>query len=89
MFRNRLHTARDIDGGNPPISSLGGRREPKEMSQPRFNFGAANKGLKQPDATHKPARRYRPGGKYAVYTGVSATHMGRSSIYPDDVGVGR
>lgn len=89
MFRQRLHTARDIDGGDPPISALGGRREPNELSQPRWNFGGANYGLKQPDVTHKQARRFRPGGKYSVYTGINPTHFGRSEIYPDDVGVGR
>ncbi len=67
MFRNRLHTARDIDGGNPPISALGGRREPREMSQPRWNFGGANKGLEQPSATHRHPRRTYANRKYTIY----------------------
>lgn len=53
MRSNRLHTIRDIDCGEPPISALGGRREPREMSQPDFYFGGANYGLPQPLATHK------------------------------------
>jgi hypothetical protein len=67
MFRSRLHTVRDIDGGNPPISALGGRREPDEMSQPRFNFGGANYGLPQPQQTHKPAKDTFPGLKHSAY----------------------
>ncbi len=53
MRSNRLHTIRDVDGGEPPISALGGRREPREMSQPDFYFGGANYGLPQPMASHK------------------------------------
>ena len=53
MRSQRLHTIRDIDGGNPPVSALGGRREPSEMRQPEFNFGGANLGLPQPEAVHK------------------------------------
>lgn len=53
MRSNRLHTIRDIDCGEPPVSALGGRREPREMSQPQFYFGGANYGLPQPIASHK------------------------------------
>ncbi len=66
MFRNRLHTVRDIDGGNPPISALGGRKEPREMSQPRWNFGAASPEMKQPQSVHR--KRLVPSRKYPAYS---------------------
>lgn len=53
MRSNRLHTIRDVDCGEPPVSALGGRREPREYSQPDFYFGGANYGLPQPMASHK------------------------------------
>jgi len=60
MRSQRLHTIRDIDGGNPPVSALGGRREPSENRQPEFNFGGANLGLPQPEAVHNLPKKIFP-----------------------------
>ncbi len=67
MRSQRLHTIRDIDGGSPPVSALGGRREPSEMRQPEFNFGGANLGLPQPEAVHKLPTRIHPSMRHTIY----------------------
>ncbi len=67
MRANRLHTIRDVDCGEPPISALGGRREPSENKQPEWNFGGANLGLPQPEAVHKLSRRINPAMRHSYY----------------------
>ena len=67
MRANRLHTIRDIDCGEPPISALGGRREPSLLKQPEFNFGGANLGLPQPEAVHKLPHHTTPSMRHSFY----------------------